>query len=70
MIPRQFFIDSFGSMSEYFLPLLDLARQALESQKSAENKDKTAAYNAASYMAGELLRELCAEADDGRSAPR
>ena len=56
-IPRQFYIDSFGSLSEFFLPLLDLTRQALETQKLRENKDKTAAYNAASHLAGELLRE-------------
>lgn len=56
-IPRQFYIDSFGSLSEFFLPLLDLAREAALSQRSVESKDKTAAYNAASHLAGELLRE-------------
>jgi len=56
-IPRQFYIDSSGSLSEFFLPLLDLAREAVESQKSPGNKDKTVAYNAASHLAGELLRE-------------
>jgi len=57
-IPRQFHIDSFGSLSEFFLPLLDLTRQAVESQKVISNhKDNTTAYNAASLLAGELLRE-------------
>ena len=56
-IPRQFYIDSSGSLSELFLPLLDLAREAVASQMSVESKDKTAAYNAASHFAGELLRE-------------
>lgn len=56
-IPRQFYLDSPGSLSKFFLPLLDLAREALENQKSVDSRDKTAAYNAASHLAGELLRE-------------
>lgn len=53
-IPRKFQASGFGALHQLFLPLLALARDAYQGQANSSSEQ---AYRAASYMAGELLRD-------------
>jgi len=59
-IPRKFQSSGFGALHQLFLPLLALARDSYKFQgDSANGQDPSEeAYRAASFMAGELIRDL------------